>query len=178
MNDPRAYRPSYWQTQPEYLYPPYRSTVKRAPTKPLVMPPQTISEITGPLFGHDDVSPEEGDLTAQHADEPLGERIIASGRVLDENGRPMRGASLLAEVLLDLLGQVVRHDNDVLDVRRQRGQYPIQDRPAADRQQRFRRRQRVWAQPGAEPRCQNDGIHRVRIGKLRRMCGLYGLCPE
>src|SRR5215831_10986152 len=90
MNDPRAYRRSYWQTQPEYLYSPYRSTVKRAPTKPLVMPPQTMSEITGPIFGPSDVKPEEADLTAQHAGEPLGERMIVSGRALDENGRPLR----------------------------------------------------------------------------------------
>jgi protocatechuate 3,4-dioxygenase beta subunit len=56
------------------------------------MPPQTISEVTGPLFGRDEVKPEESDLTAQHAAEPIGERMIVSGRVLDENARPVRGA--------------------------------------------------------------------------------------
>ena len=92
MPDPSPYRRSYWNTQPEYLYPPYRSTAKRAPTKPLVMPPQTISEVTGPLFGHSDVKAEEADLTARHAGEPIGERMSVSGRVLDENGRPVRDA--------------------------------------------------------------------------------------
>lgn len=89
MNDPRPYRRSYWQTQPAYLYPPYKSTAKRAPTQPLVMPPQTISEVTGPLFGHGDVKPEEADLTTGHAGEPIGERMIVSGRVLDESGHPV-----------------------------------------------------------------------------------------
>jgi protocatechuate 3,4-dioxygenase beta subunit len=30
------------------------------------------------------------DLTRQHAGEPIGERILVSGRVLDENGKPVR----------------------------------------------------------------------------------------
>ncbi|HEV7392816.1 MAG TPA: protocatechuate 3,4-dioxygenase subunit beta [Burkholderiales bacterium] len=92
MTDPTPYRRPYTQTQPEYLYPPYKSTAKRAPTQPLVMPPQTISEVTGPLFGHEDVKPEEADLTAQHAAAPIGERIWVSGRVLDESGRPVPDA--------------------------------------------------------------------------------------
>ena len=91
MTDPAPYRRSYRPTQPDYLYPPYKSTVKRAPTKPLVAPPQTLSEVTGPLFGRDEVAAAEADLTRQHAGEPLGERIIVSGRVLDENGRAVRG---------------------------------------------------------------------------------------
>jgi protocatechuate 3,4-dioxygenase beta subunit len=66
--------------------------VKRAPTKPLVVPPQTLSEVTGPLFGHTDISPNEADLTAQHPSDPIGERMFVSGRVLDENGRPVPDA--------------------------------------------------------------------------------------
>ena len=96
MADPVPYRRPYWQCQPEYLYAPYKSTAKRAPPQPLVMPPQTISEVTGPLFGHGDVKAEEADLTAQHASEPLGERMIVTGRVLDENARP------LPDVLLEI----------------------------------------------------------------------------
>jgi protocatechuate 3,4-dioxygenase beta subunit len=92
MTDPRPYRRSYWQTQPEYLYPPYRSTAKRAPTQALIMPPQTISEVTGPLFARTEVSAEEADLTAQHSGEPIGERMNVSGRVLDEGGRPVPDA--------------------------------------------------------------------------------------
>ena len=89
MTDPAPYRRSHRATQPEYLYPPYGSTLKRAPTQPLVAPSQTLSEVTGPLFGRDEVMAGEADLTRQHAGEPLGERIIVSGRVLDENGRAL-----------------------------------------------------------------------------------------
>jgi protocatechuate 3,4-dioxygenase beta subunit len=80
----RRFRP---RTQPEYDFPFYASTAKRHPTKPLVIVPQTLSEVTGPVFGHDDVKQTDSDLTRQHKGEPIGERIIVSGRVLDENGR-------------------------------------------------------------------------------------------
>ncbi len=89
MSGPTAYRRPYVGTQPDYLFPNYASTVKRAPTKPLVVLPQTLSELTGPLFGHDEVKPSDHDLTKQHKGDPIGERIIVSGRVLDENGRPV-----------------------------------------------------------------------------------------
>ena len=89
MTDPSPYRRSYWATQPDYLFPAYKSTVKRSPTKALIAPPQTISEVTGPLYGHSDVQPEEADLTTHHQGEPIGERMYVTGRVLDENGRPI-----------------------------------------------------------------------------------------
>jgi len=74
---------------PPSLSPDYRSTVVRSPSRPLITIPQTLSEITGPVYGHSDVKPEEADLTIQHAGEPLGERIIVKGRLLDEAGRPI-----------------------------------------------------------------------------------------
>ncbi len=82
-----GYRKYHPGTQPAYNYPPYRSTQKRCPTQPLVIAPQTLSEITGPVFGWDDVKEGDNDLTRQHKGDPIGERIIVSGRVLDENGR-------------------------------------------------------------------------------------------
>ncbi len=87
--NPNPYRKSYFDTQPDYLYPAYRSTAKRAPLQPLVQMPQTLSEMTGPLFTARDVADTDSDLTAQHAGEPIGERMFVSGRILDENGRPM-----------------------------------------------------------------------------------------
>lgn len=72
---------------PASLSPDYKSTRLRAPSRPLVLIPQTLSEITGPVYGHSDVLPGEADLTRQHAAEPLGERITVQGRVLDEAGR-------------------------------------------------------------------------------------------
>jgi protocatechuate 3,4-dioxygenase beta subunit len=89
MSEPAQYRRPFWNTQPEYRYEPYASTQKRSPTKPLILLPQTLSEVTGPVFGHDDIKPGDNDLTRQHAGDPLGERIIVTGRVLDENGRPV-----------------------------------------------------------------------------------------
>ncbi len=65
------------------------SSIKRAPLRPPVSIPQTLTEITGPSFGNESVDVKACDLTRQHAGETLGERIIVSGRVLDENGRPV-----------------------------------------------------------------------------------------
>jgi len=79
-------------TQPHYLHPAYRSSVKRAPTRPLIVLPHTLSERTGPVFGQDMVRESDRDLTAQHAGDPLGERIVISGRLLDEGAKPVRGA--------------------------------------------------------------------------------------
>lgn len=84
-----SYRRPDPNTQPPYAYKPYGSTVRRAPSKPLIFLPQTLSELTGPVYGHDAVSENDNDLTRQHSGEPLGERIIVTGRVLDDNGRPV-----------------------------------------------------------------------------------------
>ena len=89
MSHLNPYRKSYFDTQPDYRYPPYRSTLKRAPLQPLVQIPQTLSEMTGPSFSARDVKDTDNDLTAQHAGAPIGERMFVSGRVLDENGRPV-----------------------------------------------------------------------------------------
>jgi protocatechuate 3,4-dioxygenase, beta subunit len=77
---------------PPYLFPGYRSTVLRAPSRPLLLLPHTLSELTGPVFGHDAVGDLDHDLTEGHAGEPLGERIIVTGRVTDRDGRPVRSA--------------------------------------------------------------------------------------
>jgi protocatechuate 3,4-dioxygenase beta subunit len=74
-------------TQPDHLHPAYLSTLKRAPSQPLVHLPHTLSEITGPTFGSETIDVKACDLTRQHSGEPLGERIIVSGSVRDENGR-------------------------------------------------------------------------------------------
>jgi len=90
MPDPVGYRRAEPGRQPNYLHPAYKSSVKRAPAKPLVVLPNTLTEVTGPSYGLDRVGPKDCDLTKQHKGEPIGERIIVSGRVLDEDGRPVR----------------------------------------------------------------------------------------
>jgi protocatechuate 3,4-dioxygenase beta subunit len=100
-------------TQPDYRCDTYMSTHKRSPSRPLILLPQTLSEITGPVFGHDIVQPTDSDLTKQHAGEPLGERIIVSGRVLDEGGRPVRNT--LLEIWQANAAGRYTHKNDVHD---------------------------------------------------------------
>jgi protocatechuate 3,4-dioxygenase beta subunit len=73
-----GYRPADRGTQPDYLYPPYSSTVKRSPSQPLVRLPWSLSEVTGPLFGFNRIMANDFDLTKQHAGEPRAERIVVS----------------------------------------------------------------------------------------------------
>jgi protocatechuate 3,4-dioxygenase beta subunit len=87
-----GYRRPYPGTQPNLAHHAYTSTIKRAPTKPLIYIPHTLSEITGPSFRRELVDVKAHDLTRQHSGEPLGERIIVSGRVIDENGRAIPNA--------------------------------------------------------------------------------------
>src|SRR5262249_8480366 len=75
---------------PPYLYPDYRSTERRGPKNPLLILPHTLSETSGPAFGDGVVDELDADLTKQHDGDPLGERIVASGRVADDRGQPLR----------------------------------------------------------------------------------------
>ena len=82
------------EVDPPYLYPDYRSTVARAPSRPLLPLPEELHTLAAPVFGEDTVSPGDADLTTRGAGDPLGERIVVSGRVLDEDGRAIPGALL------------------------------------------------------------------------------------
>ena len=81
-----AYPISSLKAHPARLSPDYKSTVKRSPSKPLIPMRHTLSELTGPVYGHETVRDGDSDLTTQHAGEPIGERIIVHGHVLDEDG--------------------------------------------------------------------------------------------
>ncbi len=76
-------------THPPNDSPGYKSTILRHPKEPLVIIPHTLSELTGPVYPYGRMEASDSDLTRQHAGEPLGERIIVQGRVLDEDGRPI-----------------------------------------------------------------------------------------
>jgi protocatechuate 3,4-dioxygenase beta subunit len=89
VSDPIPYKPQDNKAWPPSLFPPYTSTIKRSPKKPLVIIPQTLSEVTGPVYGHNKVEKYDNDLTLGHPGEPVGERIIVTGRLLDEDGRPV-----------------------------------------------------------------------------------------
>jgi protocatechuate 3,4-dioxygenase beta subunit len=92
MADLPRIAPRDWTAQPPYRYPPYRSTPLRAPTQPLVRLSPTRAELAQPVYGHEDIGPLDHDLTRNAAvnGAPLGERIIVTGRVTDERGRPLR----------------------------------------------------------------------------------------
>jgi protocatechuate 3,4-dioxygenase beta subunit len=82
--------PSYRRddgTNPPLNFPAYRATALRAPTRPLTLLPHLLTEVTGPVFGDSAIGAPDSDLTRQHSGEPLGERIIVTGRVLDSDGR-------------------------------------------------------------------------------------------
>ena len=78
------------ENQPRLDYAPYRSSLLRHPTKALHQADPEGVELWAPVFGERDVDPLEADLTIQHRGEPLGERIVVAGRVLDADGRPVR----------------------------------------------------------------------------------------
>jgi protocatechuate 3,4-dioxygenase beta subunit len=86
---PQPYAPAAAGTDPEYSQPAYRGTRLRSPRQPLIPLPQALGELTAPVLGEDRIGPLDDDLTRQHAGEPLGERIIVGGRLLDGDGRPV-----------------------------------------------------------------------------------------
>ena len=87
-------RPIERASHPPYIYPPYASTPLRGPKDELLPRVETLSELTAPVYGSSDVTELDSDLTrnARINGEPLGERIIVTGRVLDENKRPVPNA--------------------------------------------------------------------------------------
>jgi protocatechuate 3,4-dioxygenase beta subunit len=78
------------ETRPRLNYAPYRSSVLRHPTEDLHHVDPEGVELWAPVFGHRDVDALEADLTVQHPGEPVGERTVVTGRVLDGTGRPVR----------------------------------------------------------------------------------------
>lgn len=81
-----------WSSHPPFLYPDYKSTILRAPKKPLVPLKQNLNELTAPVYGHENTKESDRDLTqnGRRDGEPLGERIVVTGSVTDEAGRPLR----------------------------------------------------------------------------------------
>lgn len=106
--------PSY-RRDPEGTHPPmnspeYRSTALRHPTRRPVLLPHMLTEVTGPLLGAGLVGEHDNDLTRQHAGEPIGQRIIVYGRLLDGDGRPVPDS--LVEIWQANAGGRYRHTGD------------------------------------------------------------------
>ena len=97
-------------THPPLGYPGYRSTALRHPKQDLVLLPQMLTEVTGPLLGPGRLGELDNDLTRRHAGEPQGQRIIVTGRLLDGDGRPVRDS--LVEIWQANAGGRYRHTGD------------------------------------------------------------------
>ncbi len=97
---------------PPAVTPIYKTSVLRGPHRPLISLQNSLSEVTGPVFGHGDIGPLDNDLILNYAKtgQPIGERIIMHGRVLDGSGRPVPG--VLVENWQANAGGRYRHRND------------------------------------------------------------------
>lgn len=97
--------PAYAQT--------YKTSLPRSPRQALLSLQGSMSEITGPTFGHGDIGPLDHDLIKNYAKtgDPVGERIVVHGRVLDENGRPV--PNTLVEIWQANAGGRYRHKKDM-----------------------------------------------------------------
>lgn len=108
-----GYRARNWSVQPPALHRPYRSSTLRSPTQSKIAMPSSLSEETGPVFGHAQIGPLDHDLITNFAasgESAIGERTIVHGRVRDENGRPVPGA--LIEVWQANAGGRYRHKKE------------------------------------------------------------------
>jgi protocatechuate 3,4-dioxygenase beta subunit len=103
------YRPDH-DSHPPIRFDEYKSNASRYPKQPLVLLPQRLGEITGPLLGEERVGRYDNDLTIQHPEEPQGQRIVVTGKVLDGDGRPI--PNTLVEVWQANAGGRYRHDLD------------------------------------------------------------------
>jgi protocatechuate 3,4-dioxygenase beta subunit len=112
--DPSVRRPVAYErpvgVHPPLASPAYRSTALRAPTQPLVLLPQRLTELTGPVLGAERVLPGDNDLTRQHEGEAIGQRIIVRGQVLDSDDRAV--PDTLVEIWQANAGGRYRHAID------------------------------------------------------------------
>ncbi|QFT29005.1 Protocatechuate 3,4-dioxygenase beta chain [Labrenzia sp. THAF82] len=91
----------------------YKTSVSRSPQYSLISLQNSVSETTGPVFGHNDLDPMDRDLIynyAQPGESAIGERIILHGRILDENARPI--PNTLVEIWQANAGGRYRHKKD------------------------------------------------------------------
>ena len=113
MKNPAEYYQRDRNLHPPAHAPGYKTSVARSPRYSLISLENTVSEITGPTFGHNDIDPIDNDLIRNYAQadqSPIGERIILHGRVLDENARPV--PNTLVEIWQANAGGRYRHKKD------------------------------------------------------------------
>ncbi len=112
MTKPAEFYQRDRQWQPPGLTRGYKTSVTRSPQFAMLSLENSLSEITGPVFSHNDIDPLDNDLLKNYAQggDPIGERIIVHGRVLDENARPV--PNTLVEIWQANAGGRYRHKKD------------------------------------------------------------------
>lgn len=113
MSKPAEFYQRNRERHPPALTPNYKTSVARSPRYALISLQNSVSEVTGPVFGHADIDPIDNDLLSNYAQpdqSPIGERIIIHGRVLDENARPV--PNTLVEIWQANAGGRYRHKKD------------------------------------------------------------------
>jgi protocatechuate 3,4-dioxygenase, beta subunit len=112
MNPPFEFIQRDRSQHPPALTPSYKTSVLRSPRIPLWSLQNSLSEITGPTFRPQELGALDHDLILNYAKdgEPIGERTIVHGRVLDENGRGV--PRTLVEIWQANAGGRYRHVND------------------------------------------------------------------
>jgi protocatechuate 3,4-dioxygenase, beta subunit len=149
-----AYRRPAAGVHPDNDWPAYVSTQRRHPLQPPVRVPHTLTEITGPVFSESRFGVLAADLTRQHAGAPLGERIIVSGTVRDEDGEPV--PETLVEVWQANAAGRYAHESDTHDAPLDPN-FTGSGRTLTDRQGRYRL---VSVKPGAYPWQNHDNAWR------------------
>jgi protocatechuate 3,4-dioxygenase, beta subunit len=148
MADPMPYARDDETAQPPHKFAAFKASVVRAPAHPLIHAPHTLTETTGPSgegVWEQLVGPAVTDLTRQHKGEALGERIVVSGRVLDENRRPV--PNVMIEILqANAAGRYV-HEYDQHDAPRD-ANFTGAGRVISDAEGRYRF---ITIKPGAYP---------------------------
>ena len=83
--------PQDTSVHPPRLAPDYKSTILRAPSEPLIPLSQSLKDLSGPVFGSMSMGTFDHDLTrnAIKNGEPIGERMVVHGKVVNERGQPI-----------------------------------------------------------------------------------------
>jgi protocatechuate 3,4-dioxygenase, beta subunit len=112
LHEPSEFIQRDRSVHPAAFTPEYKTAVLRSPRLPLLSLQNSLSEVTGPMFGHDELGPLDNDLILNYAKtgEPIGERILVHGHVLDENRRAV--PNTLVEFWQANAGGRYRHRND------------------------------------------------------------------
>ena len=84
-----------YNKQPRLDYPDYKSSIFRAPKNDKFSIPDSISEVSGPIFNKKIIGKLDNDLTlnfSKNNESPIGHKIIVHGTLLDQYLKPIEGA--------------------------------------------------------------------------------------